>query len=134
MNGIWRATIHVENHLNPGVPDLSYVINTSTREHETGWLELKALKHDQKIQKLKFTLEPSQHVWIQTHCPLVPVDLLVSFGDTCWLVPGLAHAQLNTALSFSDLNAISIVGFQKQAMRRVLAEHLSRLTFLGRNA
>ena len=124
MSGIWVPTIHVENHLNPGVPDLSYVMNGG--DFETGWLELKAVKDTPP--PYTFKLEPSQHRWIEAHHLRVPVHLLLSTGQVVWLVPGKHHGMFVKPVGLEELRVNSICGFQREALRRILHDNLKVVT------
>lgn len=92
MGGRWFASIHVENDLNPGIPDLSYVM--AGPNHETGWLELKAMGRG----KTKFKVESSQHQWMTRHAQRVPAHFLIEYGEewdaNYYLVAGNMHHQL----------------------------------------
>lgn len=126
MSGLWSPTIHIENHLNPGVPDLSYVMNgNSNIDCETGWLELKAIND---AKSLKFTLEPSQHRWIGAHHTKIPVHLLLSVGDVCYLVSGSDHRKLIESVTHEELLSFVVAAFDRTSMRRILHECLTLLT------
>jgi len=74
MGGTWTPTIHVENRLNPGVPDMSYVM--THLGCETGWLELKAyrLASDKRVS---IKVERGQHEWMAAHAYRVPAHFLI---------------------------------------------------------
>ncbi len=127
MSGIWLPSIHVENHLNPGVPDLSYVMLGG--EYETGWLELKAVEDAPTIT---IHVEPSQHRWIEAHCASVPVHLLLRVGRVAYLVCGSMHRRFLKSVTHEDLRSIALVGFQVEAMRAQLNKYLKEATFRGR--
>lgn len=128
MNGIWTPSIHVENHLNPGVPDLSYVMTGDG--YETGWLELKVVKNVQT--PLGVHVEPSQHRWIEAHCARIPVDFLVAVEHAVYLVPGKMHRHFLKPITHQDLRSIATVGFQIESMRLTLNTYLRQATFRGR--
>ena len=118
-------TWHEDGLVNPGVPDVSYVMNAD--KSETGWLELKAIEGADKNGNYKFTLEPSQHRWIKDHYPRVPVHILCATDNVCWLVPGEHHGILLQSRSLDQLNLFG-VGFQREALRRVLHYQLTLAT------
>ncbi len=92
MGGRWLAAIHVENHLNPGVPDLSYVMVGPG--HETGWLELKAVMRPADDKPLKFQIEPSQHAWMTRYAHRVPTHFLIKVNECHYLIDGKLHSKL----------------------------------------
>jgi len=124
MRGIWNITIHTENDLNPGVPDLSYVFKMPG--HETGWLELKAI---QDITPYHFHVEPSQHRWIDAHCDLVPVCFLLAVGDMFYLVGGGNHHRLSNPIEPEELKKCSIASGERRYLRSVLHSVLRPLTW-----
>lgn len=128
MDGLWVGSIHVENHLNPGIPDCSYVMLGG--DYETGWLELKAIDEEPPYA---ITIERSQHVWIQNHHSRVPVHLLISTGQVCWLVPGEHHGMFAKRVHLDQLVSKSVCGFQRAEMRSILHAELKRLTDRSRS-
>jgi len=124
MVGSWVMTWHEDREVNPGVPDVSYVMVGGV--YETGWLELKAQLDDSG--PWKFKLEASQHKWIGNHLGKVPVHFLMATGDTFWLVPGERHKIFAKSVSKKDMLDISICSFTKAEMRAVLNGHLRALT------
>lgn len=123
MNGLWTMTWHEDREINPGVPDLSYVMNGSY--YETGWIELKAIRYDPKATQHKFTLEPSQHTWISKHCTKIPVHLLLAIGDhATFLVSGCHHKRLAEPIDLNTLGQISTAKFERSAMRSTLHDVL----------
>lgn len=86
MRPYWHATIHVENRLNPGVPDLSFLMHGN--KCETGWLELKVAPG--------FSVEPGQHEWMARHAAAIPAFFLIQVGQYAVLVPGIEHSKLIT--------------------------------------
>lgn len=127
MNGLWTMTWHEDREINPGVPDLSYVMNGSY--YETGWIELKAIRYDPKAIQHKFTLEPSQHTWISKHCTKIPVHLLLALGDNVtFLVSGCHHKRLAGPIDLNTLEQISTAKFERSAMRSTLHDVLKRYT------
>lgn len=127
MSGAWIMTWHEDREINPGVPDVSYVMTCG--EYETGWLELKAIRYDSKKEKHKFTLEPSQHSWIQAHCKRVPVHLLLCLGDyLVFLVDGALHGRFAEAISIEELRSISTATIPKSDLRVQLTLQLRQLT------
>lgn len=86
MKGLWRLTWHEDRHINPGVPDISFVV--LGHDCETGWLELKATSKLPPSGRLKFTVEPSQIEWIRDHNPLIPIRFLVRVEYEWFLLDG----------------------------------------------
>jgi len=83
MAGKWTPTIHVENHLNPGVPDMSFVM--SALNCETGWLELKV------SDGTRVKVEPGQHAWMRAHAERIPAHFLIKVDQMLFLVRGRSH-------------------------------------------
>jgi hypothetical protein len=131
MGGRWLVAIHVENHLNPGVPDLSYVMVAD--DHETGWLELKACVAPIRASTpLKIKIESSQFRWMSRYAHRVPSHFLIQVGDKCFLIDGKYHAELSgevTLWTLDVLAAATIVEDHEFAPN--LAKILSRLTRRG---
>jgi len=132
MAPFWLGTVHVENDLNPGVPDVSYVMRTP--DCETGWLELKAVPRAISHQRTKFTLEPSQHRWFETHGSYVPGNILAAWGSRCYLFPGLVHHRLNRECTDAEFQQMAIAHFDREDIDAALPWELVRLTNRGRNA
>lgn len=126
LSGLWLKTWHEDREINPGVPDLSYVITGGY--YETGWLELKRVEAASKTGKIRFHIEPSQHRWIAAHCEMVPVHFLVGVGDVSWLVRGDCHQILDTPIDASMLDHISLAKMNPDTMRVVLYRALRTLT------
>lgn len=131
MGGHWTVTIHVENHLNPGVPDLSYVM--AAPGHETGWLELKVAPQPAKRNPLRFKVESSQHTWMIRHAHRVPSHFLIKVGTTCYLVGGTKHNELAKSLVEDDLLRIAVVVFSDDQIVNGLSPQLQRSTRRDRN-
>jgi len=132
MRGLWLMTWHEDREINPGVPDVSYVMNGLF--HETGWLELKAIRYDEKKEEHKFTLEPSQHAWFEAHCKKIPVHLLLCLGDHfVFLVDSSFHKEFVRPLTIDKLRMISTATIPKSDLRFQLPDHLKRLTDRRRN-
>lgn len=120
MGARWYHTIHVENFLTPGVPDLSFVM--AEEGYETGWLELKAVADVKKVH-----VEPTQHRWMERHAKLVPAAFLINIGDVCYLVNGQRHTALLQPLTLEKLECES-VAFSKASLALVLPDLLEELT------
>lgn len=123
MNGLWLVTIHDESKLNPGVPDLSFVMNGDC---ETGWLELKQ-DESGRTTEYHFHVEPGQHRWMESRASRIPVYFLLDCGRVVYLLNGVHHRVLSSAVSvlFLQQNAI---GFQREALRQNLYQHLTAIT------
>lgn len=121
MAPVWYPTIHVESHLCPGVPDLSYVIRTGGG-HETGWLELKAVDDPKDI-----FVERSQHVWMEKHAGLVPIHFLIKVKELVFLIGGGCHGSL-VKPSEEDLRSLSLIEFPMKTLMDHLPRALSQLT------
>jgi hypothetical protein len=103
MGTRWLCAIHVESHLNPGVPDLSFVMNGTG--FETGWLELKSVTSAKQHYTIK--VEPSQHRWMRKYAEFVPTYFLIE-ADTClYLINGRHHDKLVPPVTVADLIAMS---------------------------
>jgi hypothetical protein len=103
LMGYWLLTWHEDKEINPGVPDISFVMLAP--ECETGWLELKAVH---EAPTFKFKVEPSQHQWIRAHCQRIPVCFLVAVGDNWYIVPGHYHARLIDRMGLQTLEKMAI--------------------------
>jgi hypothetical protein len=95
--------------------------------YETGWLELKAVGHEELRRKnIKFEVRPSQISWITVHCEVVPVYFLCAVGDIWFLVHGRHCQQLAQSITVGQLDLISYKTYhQKHAG---LPEDLKYLT------
>lgn len=133
MRGRWLVAIHVENHLNPGVPDLSYVMVADG--HETGWLELKACAKPARVSAttpLKFEIEPSQHRWMAHYTHRVPSHFLIQVGDENYLVNGRHHTRMSETVTISLLGELAdAVIINDERFAHKLATALSRFTRRG---
>lgn len=132
MAPYWVKTWHEDREVNPGVPDLSYVMK-GDNNYETGWLELKAepfveVPNARKAASVTFRVEPSQHQWIAAHHPLVPVHFLCMLGTHCYLVPGAHHILISNKLTTDQLRALSIANFDKDDTSKILPGELRRLS------
>lgn len=131
MGGRWHAAIHVENHLNPGVPDMSYVMVAPG--HETGWLELKAAGRMPSGKPLHFKVEPSQHQWMIKYAHRVPTHFLVKVATMHYLVDGQMHSKMSGPITEDDLNRLAISVFTDDNLVSGLTTTLSGLTRRDRN-
>lgn len=131
MGGRWVVAIHVENYLNPGVPDLSYVM--VALGHETGWLELKATTKPARGKSVAFKIEPSQHMWMAKYAHRVPTHILAKVGDLYYLVDGGRHARLAGSVSEDDLIRECLAVLSDDTLVQELTTILSRLTQRDRN-
>lgn len=126
MAGRWLVAIHVENHLNPGVPDLSYVMLDPHRpEFETGWLELKAVAASSEPRP---KLESSQHEWMRKYAHRVPTHFLILVGTRCYLLDGKHHSRLAAAVTLVELEGMAIIAFEEEKIARTLTATLKGLT------
>lgn len=103
MEPMWLATIHVESHLNPGVPDCSFVMRHG--DCETGWLELKVSR---SVDPVRVHVEPGQHRWMREHASRVPACFLIASPTSMYLVDGKYHDHLAIALAHDDLAHMAI--------------------------
>ena len=123
----WQLTWHEDREVNPGVPDLSFVMKSG--DYETGWLELKACMITGTKPKTNFHIEPSQHTWMRGHAGIIPANFLIQINDeTCHLVHGLKHQELAAPLTTDQLEALSMASFPSSAIRRTLQALLQGLT------
>lgn len=132
MKGLWTLTWHEDGAVNPGVPDTSFVMNGGY--FETGWMELKAIRPPASPNAgLKFTLEPSQHRWIEAHYEKVPVMLLLAAGEDVWLAPGRYHSYFLTAHSRAEMNMAGTHCLRSTTMRPTLNSLLKINTLRSRD-
>lgn len=117
MSPHWLITWHEDREINPGVPDLSFVPRTGS--HETGWIELKRVLVAPGEQ-VKFKIEPSQHQWVEAHCPLIPVHFIVAVNDVCYFVPGSSHRELSQNLHLEALGNMALSTFPMRDMAPAL--------------
>lgn len=130
MKGFWELTWHEDREVSPGVPDVSFVMRGPGVEYETGWLELKA--DSPKAKNPNFTPEPSQHEWMARHAHLVPVYFLCSHGIYCYLIAGIYHGFLASALTQQQLDELPRATFLRKHMRDVLPPLLRSFTKIKR--
>lgn len=119
-------TWHEDREISPGVPDCSYVMKGGN--HETGWLELKAVA-DTETVRLK--VEPSQVRWIEAHCGICPVHVLIAVGHYWHLVDGKHIQELAVPIQQDRLALISEKSFHQMVARDMLAHWLRVLTRKG---
>lgn len=132
MSGRWIMTWHEDRDVNPGVPDISYVM--SGEGYETGWLELKSVENVKK-ETAHFEVQPAQHFWISNHHSRVPVHFLCSVDmSDFYLVPGSRHIQVAQPIHLKELEAISIERMSAADFAVRLAHNLRKLTLRGRHA
>lgn len=132
MSGRWIMTWHEDREVNPGVPDISYVM--SGGDYETGWLELKSVENVKK-ETAHFEVQPSQHFWISNHCGRIPVHFLCSVDMLdFYLIPGSQHIRLATPIHLKELESISIAKMRVDEVGKVLASFLRQSTLRGRHA
>lgn len=127
MKGIWLMTWHEDREINPGVPDISYVMNGGN--HETGWLELKATRSmPNKADEFRFKIEASQHQWIEAHHRKVPVHFLLRTPLYIWLFPGQHHKLLAAPITVNTLMNLSAATMSPRNTRMTLYEYLRQFT------
>lgn len=118
-------TWHEDREINPGVPDLSYVVKPG--RFETGWLELKAVLRTPGTSDVQYEIEPSQHTWVEAHCRRVPVHFLLGHGDEYYLLDGQHHKKLVRAISLKTLEELGH-RFHESELRAGLAQKLADFT------
>ena len=126
MNGRWLVAIHVENHLCPGVPDLSYVIVGAG--HETGWLELKVALGRANNHGIDLKIEPSQHHWMLRYACRVPTHFLINYRGEHFLINGMHHRRLGQPLNIDDLRRVAFESYTDDTLSHDLTKNLSSLT------
>lgn len=128
MSGLWLMTWHEDREINPGVPDISYVMLGGN--YETGWLELKAVTEMEisRAGKVRFHVEPSQHQWISRHDQKIPIHFLCAVGERCFLLHGSAHELIDRPLRVDELHSAAIIMIPKAALRQELPSVLKKLT------
>jgi len=129
MSGFWQLTLHENKLVNPGVPDLSFVMFGG--ECETGWLELKAIKAESHM--LKFKVESSQHSWMRLNAGMVPAYFLLSVNSEVFMVPGTLHTMLANPVDRQDLIDVSTAHMHRDRIREFLPSVLSIATTRARN-
>lgn len=122
MVGLWAPIINAESKYNPGVPDLSYVMNGDC---ETGWLELK--QDESASEDVNIHIEPGQHLFMRTFASNIPVHFLIARRRVVYLISGVHHRELSGPVS--DIFLIHHgQGFQREALRANLYKHLTAIT------
>jgi aspartate-semialdehyde dehydrogenase len=129
MKGRWLMTWHEDREINPGVPDISYVIHGDN--NETGWLELKAIRPQNRIS---IQIEQSQHMWISLHCNRVPVHFAVKIGSLVYVIDGAKHRELASAKLVKDIYDMSIlvVTDMKSQLPKLLRSFTNRGRYVSR--
>lgn len=127
MRGLWRCMINVENHLNPGVPDLAIVALNA--DCETGWLELKSLPDTGESVSVK--IEQSQHVWMHRNANQIPAYFLIEHPRGLFLVDGSDHANLSAIKTYDGLTRLSTRTYLAHDWRANL--HADMLTLTSRS-
>lgn len=123
----WLLTWHEDREINPGVPDISFVMKSG--DYETGWLELKACMITAAKPKTNFHIEPSQHTWMRNHAGIIPAYFLIQINDErCYLVHGEKHQELAVPLTTEQLEALSMASFESTRIRQTLPALLQGLT------
>lgn len=126
MAGSWLLTWHEDKEINPGVPDLSYVMLDGS--YETGWIELKAEYIKSLGDRFEVGIEPSQHQWIERHYPRIPVSILIGVNDLRYLIPGRHHAMFKEKVDTNLLDRLAIVQFHRSDTSAMLPGVLKTLT------
>jgi hypothetical protein len=130
MHGNWTLTWHEDGRVNPGVPDISYVM--SNGNYETGWLELKVptfrpMKLGSEAA-IKIGIRADQRQWILTHHHKVPVHILIQIGETYVLLEGRHVDNLMGYLTWKDLGEASVFSCTKKDLRDKLTKALTEAT------
>jgi hypothetical protein len=125
MNGSWLLTWHEDRHINPGVPDLSFVMKKGNCE--TGWIELKAEREYDSKGKVNFCVEPSQIDWIERHRERVPIFFMVAVGEDWFLLSGIWSKHLQN-VTRDDLYQGAIAHGTLDTLRDVTAPLIARTT------
>lgn len=125
MRGSWDLTWHEDGRVNPGVPDLSFVMKNGP--FETGWIELKAVFNT--TPPFTWKLEQSQYQWMKQHEGRIPILILVAAGERCWLFNHDARFTFQKPITdISWLEVASIVACDFKDIRASLAPWLRDLT------
>jgi len=130
MHGKWLVAINVENRLNPGIPDLAYVM--AAPGHETGWLELKSV-YAYRAPKIDVRVEPSQHQWMIRYAKKVPTHFLIEVGPICYLVDGVHHNALSESITQDDLRRLARAVIERKNIAAELPTVLREVTWRGRH-
>lgn len=126
MREEWVMTWHENKLVNPGVPDLSFVMKGGG--YETGWLELKSETHDGICFPLEYTVEASQHNWIRRHCTLAPVYFLLGSPHHFWVLDGQYHHLLAAPIPRDQLELYAEAQGHILELQPTLAVILRKLT------
>lgn len=120
MRGLWYADILAESPQNPGYPDLAFVMLSTERVYETGWIELKAVSRWNDIE-----VRQSQIEWMRKWSGLVPAFFLFRVGDGCHLINGHEYEYFRRPLKELPCRAMS---FPFESLRSVLPDLLRHAT------
>lgn len=124
VTGIVLSTWHEDREINPGVPDVSFVV--PDKKHETGWIELKACDADQG--KIKLQVEPSQHNWIRAHHEHVPIWFLVLVEPHVYLIGGHMHEFVDEIKTVEELERSSMMHCGSDDIRTAIIPFLAMMT------
>lgn len=123
MMGLWAPIINAESKYNPGVPDLSYVMNGDC---ETGWLELKQ-DESGRTNEIRIHVEPGQHRFMETFAQRIPVHFLIARRELVYFLGGAHHRELSGPISHAFLIHHGEV-FHREELRKELHFHLTAIT------
>lgn len=130
MLGKWTLTWHEDGRVNPGVPDISYVM--SAGNYETGWLELKAPTVTRAKSGSESTtrigIRADQRQWILMHHHKVPVHILAQIGEYYLLFEGKWVNELMVPLTWAELRLMTVFVCEQRDLREKLAEALIEAT------
>lgn len=126
MQGLWSFTWHEDREISPGVPDLHYSMGPK-ETHRIGWLELKA-KESELTKSIRITVEPSQHQFIPKWAPLMPIHFLIRVRNAVFLIDGIHHRMISSAVRTHDLWSIALMSCDLEELRDALPPELDKLT------
>lgn len=126
MSGYWVLDWHEDREINPGVPDISFVMRGG--KCETGWIELKAIRRPVS-QLYSFKLEPSQPPWFREHHDVVPTFFYLRVeGVADFLVPGKYYNEVALPITDAHLREISVCVIDPKSITPDLPRELRKAT------
>lgn len=120
MRGLWYADILAESQLNPGYPDIAFIMIGQEPIYETGFLELKAVARWNDIE-----VRQSQLDWMRIRAGIIPAFFLFKVGDDCHLINGQEYNYFRRTIKELPCRAIS---FPFESLRSVLPNVLRHAT------
>lgn len=129
LRGFWIPTLHENVGVNPGCPDISYIMPGN--ECETGWLELKAINTLKESFTIK--IEASQHQWMFERVGKVPIHFLIRVNDEIYFVDAKWRQRLNESITHSAIRTIAFSHTSSIDLSARLPWDLRAVTLRSRN-